>query len=54
MNQKQLKQVGFLAIAIVIINFFLFIFTIINWTIFLIVLALGYAFVKFGLPRLKS
>jgi hypothetical protein len=53
MNEKQLKWVGYVAAGIMLLNFLLFIFTYINWLTFVVVLAVGYLFVKYGLPRLK-
>jgi len=54
MNEKNLKKVGYIAVAIVIINFLLFIFTKISWQVFLIILAIAYVFNKFMLPKLKN
>ncbi|MBT4650982.1 hypothetical protein HOC13_00480 [Candidatus Woesearchaeota archaeon] len=53
-NEQKLKLVGFLVIFIVVVNLILFVFTIINWTVFLVVLGAGYAFNKWGLPKLKE
>ena len=53
MNKKELKIVGYVAAGVMLLNFLLFIFTYINWLTFVIVLGLGYIFVKYGLPRLK-
>ena len=49
-----LKIIGVLAIALILLNFVLFVFTLIPWQVFLFVLALGVAFVYWGLPRLKK
>jgi len=50
---KMKKIISIIVLIIVLLNFFLFIFTVISWIIFLGVLGLAYLFVKFGLPRMK-
>jgi len=54
MNEKNLKLVGYIAVAVVLINFLLFIFTVISWQIFLVILIIAYVFNKFALPKLKD
>lgn len=54
MNSKQLKVLGYVVIGLMVLNLVLFAFTVINWVMFLVILALGYVFVKWGLPRLRK
>tara|TARA_Y100000031_G_C8166469_1_gene359600 strand:+ start:489 stop:659 length:171 start_codon:yes stop_codon:yes gene_type:complete len=54
MQEKQIKLIGIIAVIIVILNLVLFSFTVISWQVFLVVLALAFIFVKWGLPRLKT
>lgn len=55
MNKEvKLKIVGFFVLAIMVLNLILFAFRIIDWIVFLAVLALGFLFVKKGLPWLKN
>jgi len=54
MQKKQIKVIGIIAVVIVVLNLFLFSFTVISWQIFLVILVLGYVFLKLGLPRLKK
>ena len=54
MQQKQIKIIGIIAVLIVILNLFLFSFTVISWQFFLVVLLLAFIFVKWGLPRIKA
>ena len=53
MNQKNLKLIGYIAVVVVVINFLLFIFTVISWEIFLVILILAYIFNKLILPKIK-
>jgi hypothetical protein len=54
MNPKQLKFIGLIAGIIAIANLVLFAFVQTNWIVFWGVLLVLFAFLKWGLPRLKS
>ena len=54
MNQKQIKIVGYVVLAILVLNILLFAFVMINWVVFWSVLGAGFIFVKWILPRLKD
>jgi len=52
--EKKLKVIGYVALGIMLLNILFFSLTLYSWLVFLIVLAVGYLFVKFGLPRIKE
>jgi len=52
--EKKLRIIGYVALGIMLLNILLFSLTIYNWLVFLIILAIGYIFVKFGLPKIKE
>ena len=54
MQEKQIKIIGIIAVIIVVLNLFLFSFTVISWQVFLVILLLAFIFVKWGLPKLKN
>ena len=54
MKPKDLKVVGIFAIVIVVLNIFLFAFTVISSTIFWAVIVIAAIFVYFVLPKLKE
>jgi hypothetical protein len=53
MNPKQLKIIGYVAIVVMVLNVFLFAFTVISPAIFWIVILLGAIFVYKVLPKMK-
>jgi len=54
MQEKQIKIIGVIAVIIVVLNMFLFAFTVIPWQVFLGVLLSAFIFVKWVLPRMKN
>tara|TARA_Y100000310_G_C20058729_1_gene523961 strand:- start:352 stop:516 length:165 start_codon:yes stop_codon:yes gene_type:complete len=54
MNQKNLKLIGYFVALILILNIVLFAFVVTNWIVFWTVLAAGFVFVKWVLPKLKD
>ncbi|HIJ12039.1 TPA: hypothetical protein HA278_08335 [Candidatus Woesearchaeota archaeon] len=54
MKPKDLKIVGIVAIIIVVLNIFLFAFTVISSAIFWSVIVVAAVFVYFVLPKLKE
>jgi hypothetical protein len=54
MNKKNLKKIGYIAMSIMVLNIILFAFTVINATVFWIVIILGAIFTYFILPKLKE
>jgi hypothetical protein len=53
-KEQKLKLIGYVAVGIVLLNILLFALTVYSWVVFLVILALGYIFVKWGLPKLKE
>ena len=53
-KEVRLKLVGGFVLVIVVLNLILFAFRVIDWIVFLIILASGFLFVKKGLPWLKE
>lgn len=53
-KEVRLKLVGGFVLVIMVLNLILFAFRVIDWIVFLIILALGFLFAKKVLPWLKE
>ncbi|MBS3123732.1 hypothetical protein J4437_03780 [Candidatus Woesearchaeota archaeon] len=54
MNSKHLKIIGYVVLAILVLNMILFGMGLVNGLVFWLVIALGAIFVYFGLPKMKE
>ncbi|MBI2151394.1 hypothetical protein HYU21_01560 [Candidatus Woesearchaeota archaeon] len=53
MNAKNLKIIGYVVLAILVLNMILFGMGLINWIIFWLVIASGAVLVYWGLPKMR-
>ncbi|HLD00971.1 MAG TPA: hypothetical protein VJC39_04455 [Candidatus Nanoarchaeia archaeon] len=48
------KPLGIILILVILLNFILFAFTIINWIVFVVVLGISYILMKKLVPKIKT